>query len=125
MPPCFLSKRSLSGPITNIEDKTVIQSNVIQFPVMIEGQSGCFVLSNGTQRATWICAGQSCPRSLVFQMGLRETPLLEMDLFLSIFQIEDVGFVNLVFEKFCCNEFPKPYSKLGQLEFDVHGTLSC
>ena len=121
----FLSKRSLSGPITNIKDKTVIQSNVIQFPVVIEGQSGCFVLSNGTQRATWICAGQSCPRSLVFQMGLRETPLLEMDLFLSIFQIEDVGFVNLVFEKFCCNEFPKPYSKLGQLDFDVHGTLSC
>ena len=58
-------------------------------------------------------------------MGLRGTPLLEMDLFLSIFQIEDVGFVNLVFEKFCCNEFPKPYSKLGQLDFDVHGTLSC
>ena len=96
----FLSKRSLSGPITNIEDKTVIQSNVIQFPVVIEGQSGCFVLSNGTQRATWICAGQSCPRSLVFQMGFRETPLLEMDLFLSIFQIEDFGFINLVLEKF-------------------------
>ena len=98
----FLSRRSLSGPITNIKDKTVIQSNVIQFPVVIEGQSGCFVLSNGTQRATWICAGQSCPRSLVFQMGLRETPLLEMDLFLSIFQTEPVGFLDLVFEKFCC-----------------------